>query len=142
MFKFVLIIELLVTVAMIGTILLQRSEGGALGMGGGGGGLMSNRGVGNALSRATAILAALFFVCSITLAILAARNTDQGLDYDSVDVDPITNIDTPAPTTPALPDEAGDAPSEDAAPMSPASENEAAPEEQDSEEENRPQIPE
>ncbi len=70
-----IVIHLMVVVAMIGMVLLQRSEGGALGMGGGGGGggggFMSARGAANALTRSTGILAAAFFVTSITLSILA-----------------------------------------------------------------------
>lgn len=85
-FTVVLIIEILVIIAMIAAVLLQRSEGGALGMGGGGGGgggggLMTSRGAGSALTRATAVLAAMFFVCSITLTILARNMADEGLDY-------------------------------------------------------------
>jgi protein translocase SecG subunit len=65
----ILVIHLIVAVALIGTVMLQRSEGGALGMGGsnsGGGNLFSARGVGNALTRTTAILAACFFLTSIS----------------------------------------------------------------------------
>jgi preprotein translocase subunit SecG len=70
----ILVIHLLIALALIGAVLLQRSEGGALGIGGGGGGsLFTNRGVGNFLTRATAILAAAFFVTSITLTLLASR---------------------------------------------------------------------
>ncbi len=77
-----IVIHLMVVVAMIGMVLLQRSEGGALGMGGGGGGgggFMSARGAANALTRSTGILAAAFFATSIALSILAkyeARPTD------------------------------------------------------------------
>ena len=56
---------------MIGLVLLQRSEGGGLGMGGGGGGFMTSRGTANVLTRATAILAAVFFATSLVLSILA-----------------------------------------------------------------------
>ena len=68
-----LVIHLMIAVAMIILVLLQRSEGGALGIGGSGGaggGLMSGRGIGNALTRSTAILAALFFLTSIGLTTL------------------------------------------------------------------------
>jgi preprotein translocase subunit SecG len=69
-----IVIHLIVTVLLIGTVLMQRSEGGALGIGGGGSGnLFSSRGAGNALTRATAILAACFFATSIALAVLASR---------------------------------------------------------------------
>ena len=55
-------------------MLLQRSEGGGLGIGGGGGGFMTSRGTANVLTRATAVLAGLFFVTSLMLSILAGLN--------------------------------------------------------------------
>jgi preprotein translocase subunit SecG len=68
----IIVIHLLIVLALIGVVLLQRSEGGALGIGGGGGGgFMSNRGTANVLTRATALLAAGFFVTSLMLSILA-----------------------------------------------------------------------
>src|SRR5215204_1217077 len=66
-----IVVHLMVVLAMIGVVLLQRSEGGALGIGGGGGGFMTRRGAGNLLTRATAFLAAAFFATSIALTILA-----------------------------------------------------------------------
>jgi preprotein translocase subunit SecG len=69
----ILVIHLLIALGLIGTVLLQRSEGGALGIGGGGGSLFTSRGVGNVLTRVTAFLAAGFFVTSITLTVLATR---------------------------------------------------------------------
>ena len=67
-----IVIHLLIVLALIGVVLLQRSEGGALGIGGGGGGgFMSNRGTANVLTRATAVLAAGFFLTSLLLSILA-----------------------------------------------------------------------
>ncbi|MGL1922249.1 MAG: preprotein translocase subunit SecG [Hyphomicrobiales bacterium] len=66
--------HLIIVVALVLTILLQRSEGGALGMGGGGGGgdaFMSGRSAGNVLTKATTILAVLFFMTSISLAYLS-----------------------------------------------------------------------
>ena len=77
----ILVFHLIVAVALIGTVMLQRSEGGALGMGGsnsGGGNLFSARGVGNALTRTTAILAACFFLTSISLTLLAIHATGKG----------------------------------------------------------------
>ncbi len=65
--------HLIVVLALIGVVLLQRSEGGALGMGGGGG-FMTGRGQASALTRATAILAALFFSTSLALTIIANMN--------------------------------------------------------------------
>jgi len=70
----VLVIHLMICVAMVAIILLQRSEGGALGIGGGGG-MMSGRGSGNMLTRVTAYLAAAFFATSIGLTVLADLRT-------------------------------------------------------------------
>ena len=73
----IIVIHLMLVLALIGVVLLQRSEGGGLGgMGGGGGGsgFMSSRGTANVLTRATAILAALFFLTSLVLSILAGFN--------------------------------------------------------------------
>ena len=71
-----IVIHLLIVLALIGVVLLQRSEGG-LGLGGGGsggaGGFMTGRGQANALTRATAILAGIFFLTSLGLGILAHR---------------------------------------------------------------------
>ncbi len=73
----VLVIHLLLAVSLVSVVLLQRSEGGALGIGGGGGGgggMMSSRGAGNLLTRATAVLAAAFMMTSMGLSMLAANN--------------------------------------------------------------------
>jgi len=67
---FIIIIHLLIVSAMIGVVLLQRSEGGGLGIGSGGG-FLTSRGTANVLTRTTAILAGLFFVTSLVLSILA-----------------------------------------------------------------------
>jgi preprotein translocase subunit SecG len=70
-----IVVHLLIVLALIGVVLLQRSEGG-LGLGGGGGnsgGFLTGRGQANALTRATAILAGLFFLTSLALGILAHR---------------------------------------------------------------------
>ncbi len=69
----VIVIHLMIVAVMIGMVLLQKSEGGGLGMGGGAG-FMSSRGTANLLSRATAILAAGFFVTSLFLNWLASYN--------------------------------------------------------------------
>lgn len=67
-----IVIHLMVVAALVVVVLLQKSEGGALGMGGGGGGgFMTGRGQANALTRATGILAAIFFVTSLGLTMLA-----------------------------------------------------------------------
>jgi len=77
-----LVAYLLIVLALIAVILLQRSEGGGLGMGGNAGGLMTVRGSANLLTRTTAILAALFFATAIGLTILSEldRGTDSILD--------------------------------------------------------------
>ncbi len=97
MITFVLVIHLMICIAMVAVILLQRSEGGALGIGGGGGGLTSGRGSGNVLTRTTAYLAAAFFATSILLTVLAEL---QGTGPTIGDT-PGTNG---APSAPALPD--------------------------------------
>jgi preprotein translocase subunit SecG len=66
----IIVIHLMIVVAIIGLVLLQKSEGGGLGIGGGGG-FMTNRGASNVLTRATAMLAAAFFATSLLLSILA-----------------------------------------------------------------------
>jgi preprotein translocase subunit SecG len=69
-----LILHLMIAASLVGVVLLQRSEGGALGIGGGGGGgFMSGRGAANFLTRVTAGLAAAFFVTSMALTLLASR---------------------------------------------------------------------
>ena len=76
----VLIIHLILALALIGVVLMQRSEGGALGIGGGGGGggmsgFLTGKATANLLTRATAVIAALFIATSMTLAILAGAKT-------------------------------------------------------------------
>ncbi|HET7191726.1 MAG TPA: preprotein translocase subunit SecG, partial [Pseudolabrys sp.] len=66
----IIVIHLMLVLALIGVVLLQRSEGGGLGIGSTGG-FMTSRGTANVLTRATAILAGMFFVTSLLLSILA-----------------------------------------------------------------------
>lgn len=73
-----IVIHLMVVIALVGVVLLQRSEGGGLGIGGGSG-FMTARGAANTLTRATAMLAVAFFATSLALSILA-RYSDQPLD--------------------------------------------------------------
>ncbi len=69
-----LLIHVMVALTLVGVVLLQRSEGGALGIGGGGaGGFMTGRSAGNALTKTTAVLAATFFATSLALSILASH---------------------------------------------------------------------
>ena len=82
----VLIVHLILALCLIGVVLLQRSEGGALGMGGGGGGggLVSSRGAATALSKVTWGLAAAFIATSLTLTIIAASGTGSRSIIDGV----------------------------------------------------------
>jgi preprotein translocase subunit SecG len=69
----ILLFHLLIALCLVGLVLVQRSEGGALGMGGGGGGFMTGRGAANLLTRLTAILAGAFFATSILLTVMARQ---------------------------------------------------------------------
>ncbi len=83
MFNFLLVVQALVTLTLIVVILMQRSEGGGLGIGGGSpSGLMSARGAADFLTRATTVLASLFVILSIILAGLASTNRTSG-DIDT-----------------------------------------------------------
>ncbi|MEO9336884.1 preprotein translocase subunit SecG [Mesorhizobium sp. SB112] len=73
-----IVIHLMVVLALVGVVLLQRSEGGGLGIGGGSG-FMTARGAANALTRATAILAAAFFATSLILSVMA-RYSESRID--------------------------------------------------------------
>jgi preprotein translocase subunit SecG len=109
MITVVLVIHLMIAAALIGVVLLQKSEGGALGMGGGGmAGFMSGRSTANLLTRTTAILAAAFFATSIVLAYLAGGTRA-----------PNSIIDRPAGTAPATPAPQPAAPAQPAEPSAP-----------------------
>ncbi len=104
MTEIVLVIHLLIAIAMIAVVLLQKSEGGALGIGGGGGGggnLFSSRGTANLLTRTTAMLAVAFFATSFTLTFLSkgASTPDSVLDT----VQPQQQGDQPKSNLPVLP---------------------------------------
>jgi preprotein translocase subunit SecG len=99
-----LIIHLFVTLALIGVVLIQRSEGGGLGIGSsqGMGSFMSGRGTANLLTRTTAILAVIFMGLSLTLALLnrgSASATRSILDSPA----PATTTTPPPPPKPAGP---------------------------------------
>lgn len=81
-----LVAMILVSIALTGVILLQRSEGGALGMGGGPSGFMSARGAGNLLTRTTSILGTLFFLLAIGLTVSGnvSRASRSVVDADAV----------------------------------------------------------
>ena len=74
---FIIVVHLMIVLAMIGFVLLQKSEGGGLGIGGGGG-FLSSRGTANVLSRTTAYLAAAFFTTSLVLSVLAGMHRNPG----------------------------------------------------------------
>ena len=103
MTQVLLVIHLLIAIALIGVVLLQRSEGGGLGIGGGGGGaggmggFLTGRGTANLLTRTTAILATCFMISSMLLTILASGG---GAPRSIVD-DP----DVPRSSAPAAPAE-------------------------------------
>ncbi len=78
-----LVIHLMIATALVAVVLWQRSEGGALGIGGGGGGFLTGRGQANLLTRATAMLAAGFFVTSISLTIVGQRSAPAGSAFET-----------------------------------------------------------
>src|SRR6266404_5811409 len=107
-------VHVLIAIALVGVILLQKSEGGALGMGGGGmSGFMTGRSTANLLTRTTAILAALFFATSILLVVLGNATRAPRSIVDEGGPSPLT---VPlAPGAPAVP-----TPASPAAPAQPA----------------------
>ena len=80
LYTFLLVVHGLIAAALVGVILMQRSEGGGLTSGGSPSGLMSARGAANFLTRATAMLAAAFIGMSILLAVLAASRGSSTID--------------------------------------------------------------
>lgn len=102
----IIVIHLIIVVALVGVVLLQRSEGGGLGMGSGGGGaggFMTGRGQANALTRTTAILAGAFFLTSIILAVMANRGRVQRSIIDGAP----TQSAPATPTGPSAPNAGG-----------------------------------
>jgi preprotein translocase subunit SecG len=88
-----LVVHILVAISLVGVVLLQKSEGGALGMGGGGmSGFMTGRSTSNLLTRATAILAAAFMTTSVLLVVL--HNRERA---------PRSILEQGAPTAPTIP---------------------------------------
>lgn len=106
-----LVAMIIISIALSGVILLQRSEGGALGMGGGPSGFMTARGAGNLLTTTTWWLGALFVICAISLTIVGnmERASRSVVDADAVgsialDSAPAAGQQTaPAETAPAAP---------------------------------------
>ena len=113
----ILLIHVMIAVALVCVVLLQRSEGGALGIGGGGGGggVMTGRSAGHALTKTTAILAACFFATSLTLSILASQQRPAStilpagegglapLQIPAAPTTPTAPPAAPAPTAPQAP---------------------------------------
>ena len=99
MIQVILVIHLILAIALVGVVLLQRSEGGALGMGGGStmGGMMTTRGTASLLTRATAVLAACFIATSLTLAILSSSNREPSSILDR------SETSRPSTTAPVAP---------------------------------------
>jgi len=94
MFTFLIVIQALIAAALVGVILMQRSEGGGLTSGGSPAGLMSARGAADFLTRTTAILATMFVGMSILLAVIAATRHSTAIDASQA---------RQAPVAPALP---------------------------------------
>ena len=128
-----LVVMILISLALTGVILLQRSEGGALGMGGGPSGFMTARGAGNLLTTTTWWLGAGFVICAISLTILGnvERSSRSVVDADAVGsialdtapstpTAPVTNPTTPTqPAAPSLDDLEASLPTAGVAPAPP-----------------------
>ncbi len=112
----IIVIHLMVVLIMTGLVLLQRSEGGGLGMGGGGG-FLTSRGTSNVLSRSTAILAAIFFATSLLLSIFAGLERKPRSILNTGPASPSAPLSAPAPIP--LGSARGGAPAESAPPAAP-----------------------
>jgi preprotein translocase subunit SecG len=99
----VIVVHLMLVATLIATVLLQKSEGGGLGMGGGGG-FMSSRGTANLLSRTTAVLAVGFFLTSLLLSWLASYDRKPG---SIITGDPASQSQPAGPATPISPPQSG-----------------------------------
>ncbi|HWL04906.1 MAG TPA: preprotein translocase subunit SecG [Xanthobacteraceae bacterium] len=99
-----LVLHLMIASGLVGVVLLQRSEGGALGIGGGGGGgFLTGRGTANLLTRTTAALAAAFFVTSILLTLIAQHAAPTRSIFDNNAPGAAAPAGETAPGTPASP---------------------------------------
>jgi preprotein translocase subunit SecG len=108
MFKFLLIVQTLVAASLVGVILMQRSEGGGLGVGGSSSGFMTARGAADFLTRSTAVLGGLFIILSIVLAAIAGASREP----TKVDTS-LANQVAPAPVTaPTAPQQQPGAPTQ------------------------------
>jgi len=111
-----LVTMIVISIALTGVVLIQKSEGGALGMGGGPSGFMTARGAGNLLTKTTWVLAALFFMCAIGLTI--AGNVERG-SRSIIDADAVGSIAV-GETAPAAADPAAPTTAQPAAPAAPS----------------------
>jgi preprotein translocase subunit SecG len=114
MFAFLLIVQSLIAVALIATILMQRSEGGGLGVGGSSSGFMTARGAADFLTRSTAVLGGLFIVLSVAMAAIAGA-TRQPVKIDTSLAGKLAPAQQsqpvqPAPAQPAAPEQNQQAP--------------------------------
>jgi preprotein translocase subunit SecG len=101
LFHFLIVVQAIIAASLVGVVLMQRSEGGGLGMGGSPSGLMSARGAADFMTRTTTILATLFISLSIALAFVAAKEggtdgIDETLQRTEV---PMTTVAPKAPAT-------------------------------------------
>jgi preprotein translocase subunit SecG len=106
LFHFLIVVQGIIAAALVGIILMQRSEGGGLGTGGSPSGLMSARGAADFMTRTTTILATAFIGLSVALAFVAARQGGgTGVDESFKRNEAPAGIQTPSqtPTTPAAP---------------------------------------
>ena len=102
MFLFITVIQAIVAAALVGVVLMQRSEGGGLGIGGSPTGMLSARGAADFLTRATKWLAVLFVALSIILAAMAVEGAGTGdlettLDRTAAPAAPVDPLAAPAP---------------------------------------------
>ena len=123
MFLFLTVIQALVAAGLVGVVLMQRSEGGGLGIGGSPTGMLSARGAADFLTRATKWLAVLFVLLSIVLAAMAVEGAGTGeiestLDRTTAPAAPVDPLGAPAPAAnPATGDTAPAATPSDADPL-------------------------
>ena len=103
MFAYLLVIHAIIAAALVTVILMQRSEGGGLGMGGSPSGLMSARGAADFLTRATGVLATMFVLFSILLAVLAANHRTTTIDTSLARTPAATTVPTAQPKGDAAP---------------------------------------
>lgn len=106
LFDFLIVVQAVIAASLVGVILMQRSEGGGLGMGGSPSGLMSARGAADFMTRTTTILATLFVTLSIALAFVAAQKGGTGGIDETLQRTEVPATGTTAPaaeSTPAAP---------------------------------------